>query len=861
MENDKRKIIKSCFAAAGLTLAVIVTVFGINGALPGGDKTFAYGDAIIQYIPIIKMFLRHLFGGESLIYSFEAGMGMPTVALYAYYCMSPFNLLLLLIRDPDIAYFALFSFKLMCASAAMAFLLSKSRNISILTTAVLSNAYVLCGFVFNFTFGIIFFDMMILMPLLLFALMDFVKTKRMVMLSIVYALCFIIHFYSGYMLGIFSFVLFLCLAGKEYGKDVKKWGEAFLKYAISVFVAVLLSAPLLLPTAMELFGHLGTDSTVLDGLQLSVSDFLTSFYPGVTQIVYNTVPMIYFGLLPLLLFIVFMVDKGKTLREKVFALIPIMFLLICSFWKYAYLMIHAFDAPDGYCFRFSWLFGFWIIYIAAEEFEQSFKQHSASVIGGVLILLYFVIYILQVNVFKNPGAVVTLSNGVMAAMFLLLYSGILWISKKKGDMVILLDLILVVETICNGVVMESAFSDDKTQDGKYYKIWTEQGNMAMQYIKEEEKKDPSAFYRVYYGNGAGENVAMLLGFKGVGWFLSIENENVRSLMDTLGYATSSRKVQDYGSTDVTRMLLSQKYSVQCGSYYGEHPEYYSVVKNDRVLPPAYLVSEAVAELELVKKDPFAAQEQLAEAMTGERYDLWKVYDDSYLVKPEGISWMPYDGGVILQRESAEEYGKITYTFLNEGDESIYVYVSREPRSADDADSPLLFSDMDLGGIINRPRLFMPRIFPASRNEEGAWECFLYMTDWGYEVADYSKLYYASLNKGELDRLYDKLSTGGINLSSVSEAEWRGTVEVTDDRSILLTTIPYDEGWEIYVDGERAEAISLLGGAFLGVHLEKGSHEINIVFRNMWLLSGVVCGIAGIAALVAFCLAERKKSVD
>ena len=228
-----------------------------------------------------------------------------------------------------------------------------------------------------------------------------------------------------------------------------------------------------------------------------------------------------------------------------------------------------------------------------------------------------------------------------------------------------------------------------------------------------------------------------------------------------------------------------------------------------------------------------------------------------MVQTEQMDLIPYEEGVYLQRDPEGGVGTTVFSF-GDGEEQVYVYVARDEYSADDPNSPLLFSDADLGGLINRPRLFMPRIFPASKNENGEWECRLYMTDWGYELVDYKDLYYAGINEAEAERLYDKLSAGGMKVDFASSDRLRGTVELKDDEAVLFTTVPYDKGWEISVDGSKAESISLLDGAFLGVKLGKGVHEIDISFKNGWVLPGALCGVAGIFILAAFYLAGRRK---
>ncbi len=858
MKKSISEAIKYILSAVGVTMAAILIIFGVNGILPGGDRNFVYGDAIDQFVPVIKMYLRHLFGGEGLAYSFETGLGMPTVALYAYYCLSPFNLLFLLIDDPDISYFVVFSAKLISASATMAYLLYKRREISAVSAAILSTAYVLCGFVLNFMFGIIFFDMMIIMPVLLLALIRFVETGRWIALCIVYSLSFMIHFYSAYMLGIFSFVLFLCYAAQYYGKDRAKWIKGSIRYCICVAFAIMIASPVLLPTAIELFSHLGSDHSTLESFRVSPLDSFSCFFPGFSTTAYNKVPVVYCGLLPVLFFVTFFLCGEGDRRKKILAAVPIVFLLICSFWKPAYLIMHAFDAPDGYCFRFSWLIGFWIIYIAAEEYEKTMRGRTGGIIAILLALMYFAFMMIKDFIPTEGEPYFSVQRGGIGTAFLLLYVCIMWLGKIKEKSVRLLNLVFFTEILCNGVITESAFIKDNSRNGAYYAIWREQADEMMGYISAEEQKDSSLFYRVQFDNDPIGNISMLCGVNGLGCFLTIENERIRDVLGTLGYATSPSMVQDYGSTEITRMLLSQKYSAEFGSFYSEHPEQYDIQKNALVLPPAYMVSESIVNTELVKKDPFSAQEQLAEVMTGETYELWRRREDAYTVQCEYMSWVPYDDGVFLQRESDTEDGKMTYRFTDNGEEQLYIYLSRDPDSTDDKYSPLLFSNRDRGGLFNRPRLLCKRIMPAAKNADGEWEFYLYMPKWGYAQVAYQNLYAAGLDRQELKRLYDRLSAGGIELSYVSESEWRGSVEAKEDCPILFTTIPYDEGWEVYADGRKTETLSLLEGAFLGVRLEAGRHEIRFVYGNRRILYGALIGAVGILGIIGITLRRTKK---
>ena len=70
--------------------------------------------------------------------------------------------------------------------------------------------------------------------------------------------------------------------------------------------------------------------------------------------------------------------------------------------------------------------------------------------------------------------------------------------------------------------------------------------------------------------------------------------------------------------------------------------------------------------------------------------------------------------------------------------------------------------------------------------------------------------------------------------------------------MLMTTIPYDEGWRITVDGRKVPAGKSLD-AFIGVPLEPGEHAVVMEYRpkglveGAWITAG--CGLL-LAALEA-----------
>ena len=69
----------------------------MSGIYPFGDKSILRMDLIHQYAPFLSLFRDKLKNGESLLYSFDIGMGINFLALYVYYLASPLNLILVFV--------------------------------------------------------------------------------------------------------------------------------------------------------------------------------------------------------------------------------------------------------------------------------------------------------------------------------------------------------------------------------------------------------------------------------------------------------------------------------------------------------------------------------------------------------------------------------------------------------------------------------------------------------------------------------------------------------------------------------------------------------------------------------------------
>ncbi len=72
---------------------------------------------------------------------------------------------------------------------------------------------------------------------------------------------------------------------------------------------------------------------------------------------------------------------------------------------------------------------------------------------------------------------------------------------------------------------------------------------------------------------------------------------------------------------------------------------------------------------------------------------------------------------------------------------------------------------------------------------------------------------------------------------------------------MITTIPYDKGWKILVDGVEQPAVKMLD-SFIGVRLTPGSHTIEMSYRPEGLDIGLMISIGSAVLLLFIALGGR-----
>ena len=93
----------------------------------------------------------------------------------------------------------------------------------------------------------------------------------------------------------------------------------------------------------------------------------------------------------------------------------------------------------------------------------------------------------------------------------------------------------------------------------------------------------------------------------------------------------------------------------------------------------------------------------------------------------------------------------------------------------------------------------------------------------------------------------------MTITEYNKDSLKATINVKED-NLLYTSIPYDKGMKVLVDGKEVEQIKIFD-TLIGIELESGEHTIEFKYVPRGLKEGAVMSLIGIGL---FIIAKKKE---
>ena len=115
---------------------------------------------------------------------------------------------------------------------------------------------------------------------------------------------------------------------------------------------------------------------------------------------------------------------------------------------------------------------------------------------------------------------------------------------------------------------------------------------------------------------------------------------------------------------------------------------------------------------------------------------------------------------------------------------------------------------------------------------------------------------AKVNLDNLTKLHEILSQNTID-TSYSDGKAITSSINTNKSGMLYISLPFNNNWEITVDGQHTEAMPLLGG--IGINIQEGSHQVVLRYNPNGLYEGIIISVSTLLILFLLIIYKKKKN--
>lgn len=864
-----------CALAFFCSALIMVLVFYCFKMAPFGDVTILRMDLYHQYGPLFAELYERIKNGDSLLYSWNTGMGGSFLGNFFNYLASPLLVVMFLFSHANIpdAIALMILLKAAFAAAFFTYYLRKSQHRSDHVTAAFGVLYSFCGFFIAYYWNVMWLDAMMLFPLVILGIERIIDKKGFLLYTLVLTVIMISNYYMALMVCLFSVLYFLvrylsCYSFTDkldpYKRKFSPGNMRFLNtgftFAGASVLAALLALFALLPTVFILRACSATSGSFPQDYKsyYSIFDFLANHLASVEPTIRSSgedvLPNVYCGILTVMLIPLYLLSKSIKLKEKIMHVLLLGVLYFSFNINFANYVWHGFHFPNDLPYRFSFMYSFILLILAFRAIcrirEFSGKELLLTGVG----VMFFIVMVQEIGS-KNVSETTIL----ISLAFTFVYTLVLAAMRNKKLQAASVSLLVLC---C--VISESAIANTDN-----YSMNQTKASYSGDYA---DFADLKATLDAYHGDKMYRMELSSLrtrmdpawyNYYGLSTFSSMASEKLSNLQSHLGmYGNYINSYTYHPQTPVYNAMTALQYVVKKNDSTGLENEAlyepcvsnatYDAYKNRYALPIAFTVGSSVENWNDSESNPFAVQSDFLRRASGIQ-GVFTPMDVSY-VYCNNVNDISTDtvlsNHIEFSKLDASAYGSFTVTISPYVQQNCYLYV--KSRAVDTV--YVNGDDLSLTQSIDEAYILDLGVLDA--NEE---------VDVEIPIKDDSssgtvEFFACGLDMDVFRQAFQTLEKGGMQITSFEETHIEGTVHAEPDQ-ILYTSIPYDDGWRVYVDGVcvRREDYVKIGQALLGIRIDAGDHEIVLDYEPVGLRpAAIVSGITWVALALGLLIARRRK---
>ena len=853
-------------------------VHAAYGVYPFGDNSILVLDMNAQYVMFFEALRRALYGDASLLYSFSRNLGGEFPGIYAYYLSSPLSLIVALFPKRNIleAIYTLYVVKCGLSGLTFSIFLKKIFKTRDLSTLLFSCCYALSGYAMIMQHNTMWTDCEILLPVICIGVWSLVREKKYKLYTLSLALAVFSNYYIGYMMCIFLLLYFFYCYFSQTKEERNPRGErahflrALIRMAFFSAIALLLACVIVLPAYYSL--QFGKNEFSNPTFEFTSKFKLFDLFGMLLFNAYDTVrpegmPVLYCGILTLLLIPSFFISRRFRVRERLAGALLCLSLLASFSIKFFDLVWHGLQTPNWLNYRYSFMLIFLLVTFAARAFDgiSDRSPRTVALTGFAVILCVFLLQAFGIRYLHDfSGVYPDIAFVSLYAVLILLI-----VRPKRFRPAVfrcILSVTVLIELFVSALLnLVSLDFDVVISTRPSYLNFLDRWQPVVDEVREN---DPDLFYRTEFLNRIRINESYALGTYGVSGSTSTLNADTIAFLDKTGISARSHWAQYTSSNPLTDSLLSIRYIMRNSDADGNMPAVYekiyddgtaSCYKNPDALPLAFAVDPAIRKITFNKPDedeksdriyyddtsPFAILGIVLRTMMGQEESVG-AYSPVAVGTPTltNLSLGPSAGHARYDKRIDEDPASLTFAVKGDGVREVFAFFpTRWQRACTYQINGEYVGRMFTGnngfidlGVLPAGETTLFSICPD--NDENAF----YLDN---TVASY----FYFLDADKYRAALSDLSAGGLRLTSFREDRFSGAISVPEGRTAIFTTIPFDRGWNVKVDGEPVEVYETLD-ALLAFDAPSGEHEIEFRYLPALYVTAAKLSIIGAGAFLA-----------
>jgi uncharacterized membrane protein YfhO len=626
-------------------------------------------------------------------------------------------------------------------------------------------------------------------------------------------------------------------------------------------------------------------------------DIITNLLPNTTPAVRSGLPNIASGFLSVILAGLFFMNSKIRLRERLLTALFLIFMLFSFNLNIMDYYWHGMHFPNEIPYRQAFVFSFVLV-------TAAYKSYAALDIGNITKdkilkfgLCVFGFIILAEQWYKSSDKF-DFKVFYVSIVILLAYISLLVLYKNKKYSKNYLAAVLLFAMIFEGGM--SAVRGATTTGSSGRNDYAPSKAAVQKTVSDIYKSDPDKFFRLEMSRWYSTNDPALYGYRGISQFSSVANSRFARTLEVTGIAATipSNRFLYSSATPVFNMFMSLKYlmaresnrehdinSIAFEEYLRtaittlhdnghEETDVVTAYRNKYWLPLGFFVSEDIKDVRVSEPNIFITQNEMMKKASGITENVFSSIQQAYHENSNLTESRSEYGVYTYSIHDSSRKGNVSHTYTSDKTQQVYIYL-KSARTPSSMKATVSVNGSEKNYEINRgitidcgPVLAGQDIHVSFDVEAGSTGTF--------------NLFVAGFDEEVFRQGHDILNRHTFNIEEFKDTKITGTLSVPEGGGIFFTSIPFDRGWNLKINGVKTKInplseaeindvinrdpdaprpdprqIKKITDGFVTAPISAGEHTIELYYITQGLIPGLIISLLCVLLLAGLEVYFRK----